>query len=157
MLINPKKILWPTDFSVLANQAAQYAQGFRDVFGAELHVLHVALPPFVPDVTAMTASDPMLAISVDELMKSSREYLSSQAKTLFPDGPAPTLDVRIGSPWMSVCEYARDKLIDLIVIGTHGRTGLKHVLIGSTAERIVQHAECPVLVIKSLQRDFLVR
>jgi nucleotide-binding universal stress UspA family protein len=65
-------------------------------------------------------------------------------------------DVLFGNPWSVICQYAKDAQIDLLVVSTHGRTGLRHVLIGSTAERIVQHAPCPVLVVKNPEKDFVV-
>jgi len=61
----------------------------------------------------------------------------------------------LGTSWTTICGYAERAEIDLIVVATHGRTGLRHVLIGSTAERIVQHAPCPVLVVKSPAKDFV--
>jgi nucleotide-binding universal stress UspA family protein len=64
-------------------------------------------------------------------------------------------EVLFGNPWSAVCEYADAHEIELIVVTTHGRTGLSHIVIGSTAERIVQHASCPVLAVKATERDFL--
>ncbi|MBI5863595.1 MAG: universal stress protein [Planctomycetes bacterium] len=73
----------------------------------------------------------------------------------FADYPRLIQEVRVGNPWPMICEYARLSEIDLIVVTTHGRTGLGHAIIGSTAERIVQHAPCPVLVVKADGRGFL--
>jgi nucleotide-binding universal stress UspA family protein len=61
----------------------------------------------------------------------------------------------LGNPWRGVCDYAERQGIDLVVIATHGRTGLQHALIGSTAEKIVRHAPCPVLVVKAEEKDFV--
>ena len=58
-------------------------------------------------------------------------------------------DVLVGVPWQEICRFAGTERIDLIVISTHGYTGLRHVLIGSIAERVVQHAPCPVLTVKA--------
>ena len=66
-----------------------------------------------------------------------------------------TSAVVVGVPWYEICRYARDHQIDLIVIATHGATGMKHLLMGSMAERVVQHASAPVLAVKSIERDFL--
>jgi nucleotide-binding universal stress UspA family protein len=65
------------------------------------------------------------------------------------------MHVVVGTPWYEICRYARDAEIDLIVIATHGATGLRHLLMGSTAERVVQHATAPVLAVKSIEREFV--
>jgi nucleotide-binding universal stress UspA family protein len=63
--------------------------------------------------------------------------------------------VRLGHPYQEITDAARELKVDLIVISTHGYTGLKHVLLGSTAERIVRHAPCPVLTVREKEQDFV--
>jgi nucleotide-binding universal stress UspA family protein len=63
--------------------------------------------------------------------------------------------VRIGSAWQEITEIARDRDIDLIIIGTHGYTGLKHLVLGSTAEKVVRHAPCPVLTVREKEHEFV--
>lgn len=156
MVINPKQILWPTDFSPLSMHAARYARAFRDMFGARLHLLHVIPPPINPDLTVMVPTEVPAALADQELIKSARQALDRLVSSEFGGDPHIVRDAVYGNPWVAVCEYATKNGIDLIVITTHGRTGLAHVLIGSTAERIVQHAPCPVLTVKSGKRDFLI-
>jgi len=142
-----KNILWPTDFSPLSLAAADAARNFARQFGARLHVLHVA-PLLVADRTIgmETGGDLLvgrgdtrdLELKLDNLVS---DYLSG----------VPDVDrvVRVGVAWNEICEYAKQASIDLIVIATHGQTGLKHVLLGSVSERVVQHAHCSVLVVKN--------
>jgi nucleotide-binding universal stress UspA family protein len=90
-----------------------------------------------------------------ELIKSARaelEKLSDSA--LGPDGHC-QVSVRGGVPWQEVVDAARESDADLIIVATHGHTGLAHVLLGSVAERVVRHAPCPVLVVRERERDFL--
>ena len=67
---------------------------------------------------------------------------------------APTL-ARVGRPFVEISELAREMEVDLIILGTHGYTGLKHVLLGSTAERVVRHAPCPVLTVRAEEHEFI--
>src|SRR5262245_19988367 len=113
-------------------------------FGSELHLLHV-LAELVP-----AGPDPLLTpVMTPEAYKDSEEQ-SRQAleRALDPSWGQPSsvvTAVRWGSPVEEIVAYAREQEIDLIVIATHGRTGLSHVLLGSVAERIVREAPCPVL------------
>jgi nucleotide-binding universal stress UspA family protein len=156
MIISPKRILWPTDFSPLSRHAAKYARGFRDVFKAELHVLHVITPPVTPDLNVMLPAEPPAAFSSEELHTMGREFLQRTIREEFGDEKGILYKTLLGTPWNGICEYAEKNEIDLIIIGTHGRTGLTRALMGSTAERVVQHASCPVLVVKHREREFLV-
>jgi nucleotide-binding universal stress UspA family protein len=154
MVISPKRILWATDFSDLSLTAGKYARGFCEVFGAELHVLHVCTPLVSPDVAVAFPTGIELSVSDDEVLKSAQAHLKRLIADQLTDLPGVQVATRIGNPWSEVCRYADENGIDLIIVATHGSTGLRHVLIGSTAERVVQHARCPVLTVKSNERDF---
>lgn len=156
MVVSPKQILWPTDFSTLSLHGGRYARGFADVFGARLHVIHVIAPPLAPDVSVMLPAEVPVAVSEPDLLEACRRGLDQFVAEHLGDAAALVRDVFFGNPWSGICDYARRSAIDLIVVATHGRTGLRHALIGSTAEKIVRHAPCPVLVVKSDERDFLV-
>jgi universal stress protein A len=156
MEVRLKRVLWPTDFSELSLRGGRYARGFCRQFGAELHVIHVVPPPLSPDVSLVAPAEVPVAISEPELVEASRTALDKLVKDHFGDSEKVVTKVFFGNPWPSICSYAKDNDIDLIIITTHGRTGLSHVLIGSTAERIVQHAPCPVLTVKHSEKDFLV-
>jgi universal stress protein A len=155
MHVKPERILWPTDFSPLALHGARYARGLRELFAAELHVLHVIPPPFVPDLLVALPAEAPGAFADRELLDASRVRLDEIVAAQFGGPQGVVAELLVGNPWSVVCGYAKRVAIDLIVVSTHGRTGLPHVLIGSTAERIVQHAPCPVLVVKNPGKDFV--
>lgn len=155
MVLRPKRILWPTDFSDLSLQAARYARGLCETFGAELHIVHAVLPPVATDVAVAMPAEVPVTYADQELLEVSRRQISELVQRHFPRPESVVIDAFFGNPWSAICHYAERAEINLIVVSTHGRTGLKHVLIGSTAERIVQHAPCPVLVVKSSERGFV--
>lgn len=155
MLTNPKRILWPTDFSAHSLRGGRYARGLCRLFGAELHVIHAIPPPLTPDASLLMPADIPPPCSETELFEASKRGLTELVRRHFGDEPRVVTNVTFGNPWPTVCKYAKDNNIQLIVVTTHGRTGLGHVLIGSTAERIVQHARCPVLVVKENECGFL--
>lgn len=148
MAFRPRRILWPTDFSDLSLVGGRYARDQRELYDAELHILHAVPPPMAPDVAAVVPAEVPVPYSDQELIDACRETLDRVVAEHFKDVPHLVREVRFGNPWSTICTYAEEREIELIVLATHGRTGLSHVLIGSTAERIVQHAPCPVLVIK---------
>jgi nucleotide-binding universal stress UspA family protein len=154
MIVSPKKILWPTDFSDLSRKAAEYARGFRDVFGSELHVLHVCPLLVGPGAVYPLASGLELAVPDTDLPKLVEEKLKPLADELFGTEGVVVCKAVSGNPWIETCRYARKNGIDLIIVATHGLTGLKHALVGSVAEKIVQHASCPVLTVRAIERDF---
>jgi len=156
MLVSPKRVLWPTDFSELALHGGRYARGFCELFDAELHILHVVPPPMSPDVSVMIPAEVPVSISEPEVVEASKKAIEALVDKQFEADERIVVDACYGNPWQEICRYAKSKQIDLMVIATHGRTGLGHALIGSTAERIVQHAPCPVLTVKNPQRDFLI-
>jgi len=155
MLVNLKQILWPTDFSELSRIGGRYARGLSEHFGAALHVIHVLAPVFTPDFSVLLPVNVPVAAPEPEMVQVCRENLAKIIAEQFGNDPRIVAEVLSGDPLTCICDYARQKQIDLIVVATHGRTGLEHALIGSTAERIVQHAPCPVLTMKSAGWHFL--
>ncbi len=155
MQVSPKRILWPTDFSPLSLQGARYARAFGKRFGAELHVVHVIPPALTPDFAATLPTEVPVVYSEQELAETCRQRLQELVSAQFAGLPGVSVHVTFGNPWSSICRHAEQNDVDLIIVATHGRTGLRHVLIGSTAERIVQHAPCPVLVVKQAAKDFV--
>ncbi|BCB95506.1 universal stress protein [Dissulfurispira thermophila] len=141
-----KKILFPTDFSEGALNALPYAVDLAKSYGAKLYMLHV-----IYDIA--TASGLYVPhISVDEMYK---ELDASARKELEKFGVDKRMDIKDveytvirGIPYEEILKFASEKNIDLIVIGTHGRKGLDRVLFGSTAERVVRNASCPVLTVR---------
>ena len=155
MDLQPRRILWPTDFSETSLQAARYARALCNRFGAQLHVLHVVPPPVNPDVNIMFAGEVPMIVSESDLSDASRRGLKRLVEKHLDNDAGVVCDVSSGNPWTAICEYAGKHEIDMIVITTHGRTGITHALIGSTAERVVQHAPCPVLTVKNKERNCL--
>jgi nucleotide-binding universal stress UspA family protein len=156
MNVSPGRILWPTDFSELSLRGGRYARGFAQHFGAQLHVIHVVAPAVLPDLSVMAPAGLPVPTSEPDLLDTCREHLQELVQRHFPAEMDLMLEALLGHPWSGICEYAERADIDLIVLATHGRTGFEHVVIGSTAERVVQHAPCPVLTVKNNCRDFLV-
>lgn len=142
-----QRILFPTDFSELNKAAERIACDMADQFGAELHVLHVLHDLFltIPQSAAAIMVPPKI---LDGVVTSAEEEIQDIPSRTWATGIRIVREVRVGSTYNTIVEYAKEKGIDLIVIGTHGRTGLTHVLLGSVAERVVQHAPCSVLTIR---------
>lgn len=157
MMLTPRKILWPTDFSELSMLGGRYAKAFCADFGAELHIIHVVPPPLSPDVALLVPTEAPLAMADPQVLDNCRKNLDQVVSTHFGGDARVKRDAFYGNPWTMICDYAKKNEIDLIVVSTHGRTGILHVLIGSTAERIVQHAPCPVLTVKTPERDFVAK
>ena len=156
MIVSPKRVLWPTDFSELSLQGGRYARGFCDVFGAKLHMVHVIPPPLSPDMSVIVPAEVPIAISEPELVAAAESALQRLIDEQFEGDETIEFAAIYGNPWSAICKYAHENEIELIVVATHGHTGLRHVLIGGTAERIVQHAPCPVLTVKDPEREFLI-
>lgn len=135
-----KKILHPTDFSETADQALGIARALARDSGARLVLLAVAPPP-------PPAPEPYLpADELEGLVAGTRRELTQLAAKV-TDVPVDTI-VESGDPASVIVQAARDTGADLIVMGTHGRTGLGRLLLGSVAELVVRRATCPVLTIK---------
>ena len=146
-MIEIRSILAPTDFSDHAQTAVRYACALAEKFGARLHLLHV-LSDIIP-----AGPDPMLApVLPPEYYRESEEASLAALKDLLkPEWGRPAsveTSVGWGPPATIVVDEAKEKGVELIVIATHGRTGLSHVLLGSVAERIIREAPCPVLTIR---------
>lgn len=143
-----RNILWPTDFSPLSLAAADTARDLASRCGASLHVIHVA-PMIVFDSTvAIETAGELLASEIDTRGPAIIQ-LDRLVATYFDSGPPVVRSVLVGTAWKKICDYAKSASIDLIVVSTHGLTGLQHTLIGSVTERVVRHAPGPVLVVKN--------
>ncbi|WNM59973.1 universal stress protein [Candidatus Nitrospira allomarina] len=135
-------ILFPTDFSPSSTPAFRYAVEWAKVFEAQLTILHVhSLQPGL-DIDAGVAQQ-----FLDEQRKVAREELDSLVAEARQQVPRASMELLAGLPSECICEVARGKKCDLIMMGTHGWTGFNRVLFGSVAERVIQRAPCPVLSI----------
>lgn len=145
-----KRILVPLDFSDCSKKALQYAVAFARQFGATLSLLYV-IQPYYP-VSEMVPMDGEL---FDRHMRESSETEMSALRKSLDPALKPSATIRYGTPHVEIVRAARDLKCDVIILSTHGRTGLSHVLMGSTAERVVRHANCPVLVLREREREFV--
>ena len=144
-----QKILVPLDFSPHSLAAVQAAGELAQQIGGSITLLHVQSPslgmqgdvgPFlVPPI--ILPPDP----AQDEALQKELENVRKQ----LPAGVPVEIKLDTGHPWPTICDVAQNTNADLIVISSHGYTGLKRMLLGSTAEQVVRHAHCPVLVVKS--------
>ncbi len=142
----PKKtVLVPTDFSEPSAEAVHTALELVES-GSDVHVLHVLQP--------IEHTSPEVLFG--DLDDNTRREKATQFLTDFlqrHDINGVTKTVRIGDPGLVVSEYAEENKVDLIVIPSHGHHGLRRILLGSVAERIIRHAECPTLVLRRMDRD----
>ena len=143
-----RSVLVPTDFSKPSLEAVEYALPLIKRFGAELHLVHV----FAPDYPMASMTTIPLIVPALEIGGRVRRQLKDVArKYSIKLGPENIHAVR-GRPFEEICRLARELRIDLIVTSTRGNTGLKHLALGSTAERVVRHSPCPVLVSRPFGR-----
>ncbi len=154
-MIDLNRILLATDFSDCAAKAKRMAQDLSVRFGAELHILHVIhdLAVEVPEF-GMGLSFPSFVENIGgkrkELQKNATKLLEKEINGDRDEELNVVLATKFGAPFVEVIRYAREHDVDLIVVGSHGRTGLNHVLLGSVAEKIVRKAPCPVLTVRQM-------
>jgi universal stress protein A len=151
--IRLKRILVPTDFSPLSKKALHYASRFAQEFSAEIILLHV-IEPEIPPIFEGSMIAPPIMINGNHTKSANR--LSKLASLMAVPGTSRVESiVRTGLAAYVIGEVAKESDIDLIVIATHGYTGWKHFAIGSTAERVVRAAPCPVLVVREREHEFV--
>ena len=141
-----RRILWPTDFSELAKDALPHAMALAADSGAELVVLHVFTPP--PPYSMPEIAGDLWA----ELQEKQRAAMEEELRRLAEQIKGPNIRTRTvlaeGVPFDQILQAAERLQCDLIVIATHGHTGLAHAIIGSVAENVVRRAPCPVLTVR---------
>jgi len=152
-MIKLDRILHPSDFSENSTQALKYACAFADHFGAELHLLNVVADPIV------AVSPPMSGFIPEgyyqEVMKNAENNLAKIPGSEWAKDTKIVRKAIEGSAFVEIIRYARENSIDLIVLGTHGHSGLMHLILGSVAENVVRKASCPVLTIHSDDHHFV--
>lgn len=150
-MIELKRILLATDLSEYAGSATNYACELADRFGAELHVLYV----FAEFLPSSDWSYLQMNEHVQERQKAEAEALTRVVPADWQESHPLVHATAQGNAHAEIIRYAKEHEIDLIVIATHGRTGLPHLLIGSTAERVVRMAPCPVLTVRPEGHQFV--
>jgi nucleotide-binding universal stress UspA family protein len=145
-MIRISKILVPVDFSEYSELALNYACELAQKFGAELHVLNV-----IEDNTPSVSEAALAYPAFQEYFHTLKQDAESKIASLpGPSRPAPARVVRhvlLGRPYKEITHYAAEHEVDLVIMGTHGRTGIAHWFLGSVAEMVVRKAPCPVLTI----------
>jgi nucleotide-binding universal stress UspA family protein len=144
--IHLKQILVPIDFSDCSFRALEYALALASPLGAKLTLLHV-VEPAVYQQSYLGVTPPVEETN-QNLLEAGRERLAALARKRIGSRLRSESLVRIGRAHSEIPDTAKALNADLIVMGTHGYTGLKHVLLGSTTERVVRHASCPVLTVR---------
>jgi nucleotide-binding universal stress UspA family protein len=139
-------IVVPTDFSDHSLRALAYAIGLAEKDGAKLAVLYVAEPTLqVSDMAWVGVDDRAMK---DEHAEEARRQLEKIVKEKIPDHLVAEADVRTGDAVDEIIQFSDEMGADLIVMATHGRSGLSHMLMGSTAEHVIRKSPCPVLTLK---------
>ena len=150
-LLKLKNILVPIDFSWPSKKALEYAVPFARQFGAKITLLFILDPPvYTGDIGYV----PMEMDNEGSLKAATKKLEELADQAMEPDLLEQTL-VRTGRPFQEITDIARRLNTDLIIIATHGYTGLKHVLLGSTVERVVRIAPCPVLTVREEEHEFV--
>jgi universal stress protein A len=151
-ILHPKKILVPIDFSATSKKAFQYALRCAEQFGCKIVLLHVIEPveaiagtPLTVDIFAQPEEDTTAAEAELASLAASSGSRRNSFMSVVRTGHAPN----------EITKAAKELDVDLIVIATHGYTSWRHLCIGSTAERVVHTAPCPVLVVREKEHDFL--
>ena len=157
-LLNPmplqlRRILVPVDFSETAIKALKYAVAFATTFDAEVLLVHVTQTFSVPSELGYMPPD--LAATQQALVNSARAGLNRLCAAEIGARVRSQVQVREGVAWQEIVAAAHETNADLIILATHGYTGVKHALLGSVAERVVRLAPCPVLVVRERERDFV--
>lgn len=149
-----RTILLATDFSDASEAALGYARTIAATFGASLHVLHV-----LEDLAAHAWTTEVYVAALpgvhEEMERQARERLDALLTPEERQRQDVTLALRSGSPFVEVVRYAREAGADMIVLGTHGRGAIAHMLLGSVAERVVRKAHCPVLTVRHESHEFV--
>ena len=142
-----QNILCPTDFSELSIGALNYAGLLAEKFGASLHVLHVVDQAYQYWMAMGPESIPV-GPSVDEMMGTAKKQMEEFVGEHVPKSLKATTEITSGRPFLEIIRLAKEKKVDLIVIGTHGRGALRQMLLGSVADKVVHKAQCPVLSVR---------
>jgi nucleotide-binding universal stress UspA family protein len=154
-MIKLRNILFPTDYSELSKHALTYVRSFAESYKADVHILHVVDEAYQYWM-AMGPNMMPVGPPPEDLVELGKKESARFVAEHFADSKfAIHQAVVLGRPFIEIVRYARDNNVDLIILGTHGRSGLKHALLGSVAERVVRKAPCPVMTIRDPGHEFV--
>ena len=147
-----KKILVPIDFSDYSKNSLKYSVNFAKSFNASLILVYVVEPViYPPDFSMGQIAIPAAGLEMD---KRAKEEMDKLAEKEIPSEVKVQKIVKTGKPFIEIIETAVEEDADLIIIATHGHTGVEHILFGSTAEKVVRKAPCPVLTLREPAKGF---
>jgi len=148
MIQNVKKILAPIDFSELSMEAMRGAMELAKDVGAEVHLMHVVQPHhhYAPLPLATNAEESRELVREAAMMEQAEEELKRIKKDEFGDSKKVVTFATVGHPVQKLVDYAKQNEIDLIMLATHGRSGVEHFVSGSVTEKLARYAPCSVLV-----------
>ena len=158
-MISLKSVLVPTDFSSFSRPAVDLACRLAEEFDGALHLLHVTedfadvVPDFGMGINLQPFRDAW-ARSHDDRDAEVLARLSDVLDPAWTEAGRTRTVIRRGKPFVEIVRYAKEQEIDLIVMGTHGRSGLPHVMLGSVTENVVRQAPCPVLTARTSEHRF---
>ena len=146
-----KKILCPVDFSEFTDEILSYAEIIAKRFDSELHLIHVIpnLSYFTPYESFLTPEN-LVAIERNIEGEVGKDFDKITKKLDFPFKRI----IKTGVTYVEIIDYIKQWGIDLVVMGTHGRSGIEHILIGSVAEKVVRKSPCPVLTVRPKSKTF---
>ena len=151
-MISIKNILCPIDYSIYSEMALKYAIEFAEKYRAKLYLMHVL------DIRVYDINDPDLynvnIVDAETIAKLLERLLRCVTEDTKGRIPVEAIIIQ-GVPFAEIIKASKEHKIDLIVIGTHGRTGISHAIMGSVAEKVVRKAPCPVLTIRHPEHDFI--
>jgi nucleotide-binding universal stress UspA family protein len=149
------RILVPIDFSEHSKRALKYAIPFARQFAASIDLIYVVEPTIYPaDFSFGQVGFPNVE---EELRKRGAAELDTLIRKEIAGKVKAKKVIRTGKPFYEIIQYAREEKMDLIIIATHGHTGVEQILFGSTAEKVVRKAPCPVLVVRTGEREFIAK
>ncbi len=149
------KVVVPIDFSDYSKSSLKYAVNFAKYFNASLILVYVVEPIiYPPDFSMGQIAIPTPGLEMD---KRAEEELTKLAEKEIPSGLSVKKIIKTGKPFVEIIETAAEEDADLIIIATHGHTGVEHILFGSTAEKVVRKASCPVLTLREPAKGFKIK
>ena len=145
-----KKILCPVDFSEFTDEILEYAVSIAQKYNAELYLIHIIpnLNYFTPYESFFTPEN-LIVVEKNMETEVNKDFDAIIKKIDIPVKKV----IKTGAAFVEIIDYVRTESINLIIMGTHGRTGLEHILIGSVAERVIRKAPCPVLTVRPKSRQ----
>ena len=153
-MLSIKTVLVPTDFSDASETALNYGKAMAEAFGASLHLVHV-----MEDLLAHAWAAEVYVASAPNLREEIERESRLRLEAMLTEAERERLQARVallsGNPFIEIIRYARTNDIDLIVMGTHGRGPIAHMLLGSVAEKVVRKSPCPVLTVRDAQHQFV--